>query len=109
MVCALSSFVLLACTFHNTSADDEVVPTCPNPAPLGKAEAAEPGKLIVTLKENVSADDFARRVASQEVTISSKVRRLRMVGISATPQAVARLRCDIDVKSISPVEPTIAD
>jgi hypothetical protein len=109
IACALSSFVLVACTLHDTRATDEVVPTCPNPAPLDKSEAALPGRFIVVLKDHVRVDDFACRIAAQDVKITAKMSRMRMVGVNASPAAIARLRCDVDVKAVSPDEPTIAN
>ena len=106
IVCALSSLVLVACTFHSTEAADEAVPVCANPAPLDKSQAAIPGRFIVGLKDGVKVDDFANRVAAPDLTVKSKMNRLRMLEIEATDAAIARLRCDVDVKAISSDEPT---
>lgn len=109
LVCMLSSLGLAACTSQSTKAVDEVAPACATPAPLNKSDAAEPGRYMVTLEEHVSVDDFANRVAARDLTITAKMGRLRMVGVGVTPAALARLRCDPEVQSISPVEPTVAD
>jgi hypothetical protein len=109
IVCALASFSLAACTFHSTEAADAALPTCANPAPLYRSIAAIPGKFIVGLKDAVKVDDFANRVAASDVTVKSKMNRLRMLEVEATDAAIARLRCDVDVEAISSDEPTIAN
>jgi hypothetical protein len=109
IVCALASFSLVACAAPSSGAADDAVPTCANPAPLEKSGAVVPDRYMVKLKERISVDDFAKRVAAADLTITSRIGRLRLVGVNVTPAALARLRCDPEVQSISPVEPTVVN
>lgn len=72
-------------------------------------EGTEMRTYLIALKSKASVDHFAERVVAEDVVISSKMSAVRVAAVRASLAAVARLRCDMDVQSISVDEPTVAN
>lgn len=105
------TLVTVACSSQSLTPSGPL-PSCDNPAPLDASAASEGTEMrtyLIALKGKVSVDHFAERVAAEDVLISSKMNAVGIVAVSASSAAVARLRCDVEVQSISMDEPTIAN
>lgn len=112
-ICSQFILVALAMIGGCASAPEILDPGCDNPAPLdGKFDRRTPGYIVMFVDNVSDAEATTQELARKHSFIPASIfRRFKGFSVQAlTPQALASLRCEPNIRGVSFNEPTqIAD